>query len=152
MSFSLNKEIKSYTELCKQNEHTTLKLCTFFKTFAQSGMKFLEKSKKMLEEYQVELRKEPSTTTNNISFLGLTGDLNKYLDNFRKIFSSIDKNIADKLSDYLKKLHDNHTNALSKLSKMSSEILENKSRTFILIHRIFCIKCYIIYYFESAYA
>lgn len=126
MTSNLEKEIKHYTEINKQSELTITKLCLFFRTFARDGLKLIDKTKKILEEFFTELRKEPSSTTNNISFLGLYNDLHRYIENFGNIFSSIDKNVGDKLADMIKKMINNNNEGLNKLTNLSNMIIENK--------------------------
>jgi len=126
MTSNLEKEIKHYTEINKQSELTITKLCLFFRTFARDGLKLIDKTKKILEEFLIELRKEPSSTTNNISFLGLYNDLHRYIENFGNVFSSIDKNVGDRLADMIKKMQNNNNEGLNKLTNLSNMIIENK--------------------------
>ena len=126
MNFNLDKEIQNYTDISKQSEQTILKLCQFFKTFANDGAKVIDKSKKILEEYFAELRKEPSSTTNNVSLLGFYNDLHRYIDKLKTILLSIDTNIATKYEKLYKIMQNNHGVALGNLSKLSLIMNENK--------------------------
>ena len=126
MNLNLEKEIKSYTELNKQYEITFTKFILFFRTFSTEGTKMIEKSNKFLEEYFVELRKEPSASTNNITFLSFYNDINRALQKLKTIFNDININIAEKLNEVLKKMVNNNNNGLERFTKLSQTINENK--------------------------
>ena len=103
MNSNLEKEIKSYSEFSKQSEQTTSKIYLFFKSYAEEGVKGIDKYKKILEEFFSELRREPSSTTNNVGFLGLYNDFHRYLESLKNIYLSIEKNIVEKLAYMVKK-------------------------------------------------
>lgn len=126
MNLNLEKEIKSYSELTKQYELTLSKFALFFKTFGTEGQKFIQKSNKLLEEYFAELRKEPSNTTNNITFLSFYNDIHRAFQKYGEIFNNINTKISDKLSEIYKKMISNHNTALEKLIKLSNILTENK--------------------------
>ena len=126
MNLNLEKEIKSYSELTKQYELTLSKFALFFKTFGTEGQKFIQKSNKLLEEYFAELRKEPSNTTNNITFLSFYNDIHRAFQKYGEIFNNINTKISDKLSEIYKKMISNHNTALEKLIKLSNILAENK--------------------------
>ena len=114
MTSNLEKEIKNYTEINKQSELTVTKLYYFFRTFARDGLKLIEKTKKILEEYFTELRKEAPSTNNNITFLGFYNDLHRYIEKFGNVFSSIDKNVGDKMEEMIKRMQNNNNEGLNK--------------------------------------
>ena len=126
MNYNLEKEIKNFTDITKQYEITISKLYLFFKTFAEENVKAIDKSKKTLEDYFIDLRKEPSTTTNNVSFLGFYNDIHRYLEKLKNIYLSIDKNIAEKFVNLSKRMQNNHNVALTNLSKLSLIMNDNK--------------------------
>ena len=126
MNLNLEKEIKSYFELNKQYESTFSKFVLFFRTFGTEGNKFIQKSNKILEEYFTELKKEPSSTTNNITFLSFYSDIRRALLNLGDIFNNINLNVTDKLNDALKKMVSNNNSAIEKLSKLSQILNDNK--------------------------
>ena len=126
MNLNLEKEIKYYTDLSKQYELTFSKFVLFFHTFGSEGNKFIQKSNKILEEYFTELRKEPSSTTNNITFLSFYNDIHRALLNLGKIFDNINLNVTNKLNDALKKMVTNNNSAIEKLSKLSQILNDNK--------------------------
>ena len=126
MNLNLEKEIKYYTDLNKQYELTFSKFVLFFHTFGSEGNKFIQKSNKILEEYFTELRKEPSSTTNNITFLSFYNDIHRALLNLGKIFDNINLNVTNKLNDALKKMVANNNSAIEKLSKLSQILNDNK--------------------------
>ena len=126
MNINLEKEIKSYTDLNKQYETTMSKFILFFRTFALDGKKLIQKSTKILEEYFAELRKEPTSTTNNITFLSFYSDIHRSVEKLGGIFDNINLNIAEKLNEMFKKMVNNNNIGLEKLSKLSQTINENK--------------------------
>jgi hypothetical protein len=126
MNINLEKEIKSYMDLNKQYETTMSKFILFFRTFAVDGKKFIQKSNKILEEYFAELRKESSSTTNNITFLSFYSDIHRAIQKLGDIFNNIDVNIVEKLNDMFKKMVSNNNAGLDKLTKLSQTINENK--------------------------
>ena len=126
MNLNLEKEIKYYIDLSKQYELTFSKFVLFFHTFGTEGNKFIQKSNKILEEYFTELRKEPSSTTNNITFLSFYNDIHRALLNLGKIFDNINLNVTNKLNDALKKMVANNNSAIEKLSKLSQILNDNK--------------------------
>ena len=126
MNFNLEKEIQNYAEISKQSEQTITKIFQFFKTLASDGIKVIDKSKKILEEYFTELRKESSTTTNNVSLLGFYNDTHRYIEKLKNIYLSIETNIATKYEKLLKKLQNNHGIALTNLTKLSIIMNDNR--------------------------
>jgi len=126
MNLNLEKEIKSYSELNKQYELTLSKFALFFRTFSIEGQKFIQKSSKILEEYFTELRKEPSSTTNNITFLSFYNDIHRALQKLLDLFKNINLNVSDKLDETLKKMVTNNNSGIEKLSKLSQTLNENK--------------------------
>ena len=126
MNISLEKELKNYTDISKQSEITTSKLYQFFQAFIIDGLKAIDKSQKFLEEYFNELHKEPSTTTNNVSFLGFYNDIHRYIDKLKNIYSSMEQNISNKLEHLLKRMQNNHNVALTNLSNLSMVMNDNK--------------------------
>ena len=126
MNLNLEKEIKSYSDLNKQYELTLSKFALFFRTFSIEGQKFIQKSSKILEEYFTELRKEPSSTTNNITFLSFYNDIHRALQKLLDLFKNINLNVSDKLDETLKKMVTNNNSGIEKLSKLSQTLNENK--------------------------
>ena len=126
MNLNLEKEIKSYSDLSKQYELTLSKFVLFFRTFSTEGLKFIQKSNKILEEYFSELRKEPSSTTNNITFLSFYNDIHRALQKLSDMFNNINTNVSDKLSETLKKMVTNNNIGVERLTKLSQILSENK--------------------------
>ena len=126
MNLNLEKEIKIYSDLSKQYELTLTKFVLFFRTFSTEGKKFIQKSNKILEEYFTELRKEPSSTTNNVTFLSFYNDIHRSLQKLSEIFTNINLNVTDKLDGTLKKMVTNNNAGIEKLTKLSQILNENK--------------------------
>ena len=126
MSFNLEKEIKNYTDMTKQNEITTSKLYLFFRTFTADGLKVIDKSNKILEEFLNELHKESSSTTNNVAFIGFYNDIHRFLNQLKIIYSSMDQNISNKIEHLIKRMQNNHNVALNNLSNLSLSMSDSK--------------------------
>ena len=126
MSFNLEKEIKNYTDITKQNEITTSKLYLFFRTFTADGLKVIDKSNKILEEFLNELHKESSSTTNNVAFIGFYNDIHRFLNQLKIIYSSMDQNISNKIEHLIKRMQNNHNVALNNLSNLSLSMSDSK--------------------------
>ena len=129
MSFNLEKEIKNYTDMTKQNEITTSKLYLFFRTFTADGLKVIDKSNKILEEFLNEFHKESSSTTNNVAFIGFYNDIHRFLNQLKIIYSSMDQNISNKIEHLIKRMQNNHNVALNNLSNLSLSMSDSKLKT-----------------------
>ena len=55
---NMDEEMKQHQTYLRQSEITLGKLSNFIKDFSKSGVKFIERSQKMFEEFLVELKKE----------------------------------------------------------------------------------------------
>ena len=138
MYFSnLEKEITTYKDYSKQVELTLSKFSLFFKTFCDNGIIFLEKSKKSLDEFYQELYKENHTTTYNISFSNFCQDFKSYLDKVKDLFTTIDKNISNKISDYVLEHNSINDETTNKLYSMSVQLSESKLKLEKFKHNYF---------------
>ena len=125
---NLEKEIATYKDFSKQVEQTLTKLSLFFKNFSQNGIMFLEKSKKTLDEFYQELYKENHTTTHNISFSNFCEDFKTYFEKIKDIFFVIDKNISDKISEYILEHQSVTEETINKLYTILVKLNENKTK------------------------
>ena len=134
---NLEKEIITYKEYAKQTEQTLSKLSLFFKTFSDNGIMFLEKSKKALEDFYQELFKENHTTTYNISFCNFYQDFKSYLDKYKDILSEIDKNISNKISNYIEEHQAINDETTNKLNIISTQLCDSKLKLEKFKHNYF---------------
>ena len=138
MNFAnLEKEIATYKDLSKKVEQTLSKLSLFFKTFSNEGIIFLEKSKKSLDDFYQELYKENHTTTYNISFTNFYQDFKSFLGKTKDLLIIIDKNISNKISEYIGEHQAFNEETNTKLYSMLIKLNENKSKLEKFKHNYF---------------
>ena len=138
MNFAnLEKEIATYKDLSKKVEQTLSKLSLFFKTFSNEGIIFLEKSKKSLDDFYQELYKENHTTTYNISFTNFYQDFKSFLGKIKDLLIIIDKNISNKISEYIGEHQAFNEETNTKLYSMLIKLNENKSKLEKFKHNYF---------------
>ena len=128
---NMDEEIKKYQAFIKQSESTLGKLSSFMKEFGKNGIKFIEKVQKSFEEFTLELKKEDDSTTMNISLMNICNEFNSYFNKKKECFTSIDKKLGDKISDFEKDYKDKFRENISKMNKLSSRI--NNSKTQIIV-------------------
>ena len=97
MSSNLDSEIKTYNNLFRQHDNALNKLNQLFKTISLNGIKFIEKSKKSLEDFFVELKNENTSATHIIC---LTNFYNG-LKNYRKIKIYLKKIFKFEKTEYI---------------------------------------------------
>ena len=123
---NLDKEIIAYKDFSKQVEQTLSKLSLFFKSFSDNGIIFLDNSQKSLEEFYQELNNENRTTTHNIALANFYKDFKSYFEKVKIIFVKINKNISDKINEYIIKYQNMSEESNNKLNSMLSILSENK--------------------------
>ena len=123
---NLEKEIFSYKDFSNKVVQTLSKFSLFFKNFSTNGIVFIERTKKSLEEFYQELFKENHTTSHNISFSNFYQDFKSYLDKFKEILISIDKNISEKISEYIIQHQSINEETTNKLYSILVKLNENK--------------------------
>ena len=127
MSLDLESEIKLYNNFIKQQETTLLKLSLFFKTMATNGLKFIENSKKALDDYFTELKKENPTATHIICLTNFFNGLKKYFDKIKEIYQNIDNQCANKITEFSNNFKNKINDQINNLSKINNKLKEEKS-------------------------
>ena len=125
---NMDEEIKKHHAFIKQSETTLSKLSSFFKEIGKNGIKYIEKVQKSFDEFILELKKEDNTATMNISLMNICTEFNLYFNKKKEIFTSIDKKLGDKISEFEKDYKDKYRENITKMSKLSSKINESKSQ------------------------
>ena len=125
---NLEKEISLYRTLSSQDEQTLSKFSSFFKNISKQGIIFTDKIKTSLEEFYQEISKETRTTTHNISFSNFYHDFKLFLDNQKQIFISFEKNIANKISEFILENKSCIENINNKLYNILVKLSESKSK------------------------
>ena len=126
---NLEHEIKDYSSYFKYCDSVTAKLSLFFKDVAKSGSKFISKIKKSMEDIYTEINKEEyfSSTLNK--------NLNKFCDEFKDmmdkllaLFTKIETDIIDKITEFDKEYKTNNRNFINKLNDLNLYLFENKTK------------------------
>ena len=125
---NLEKEISDYKTFSVQEEQTLNKFSQFFRTISKQGVIFTEKVKSALEELSTEISKETRNTSHNISFSRFCLDFKTYLDNIKTIYSSMEKNISDKIIEFISENKTNFEENNNKLHDMLIKLAENKAK------------------------
>ena len=115
MTLDLETEIKVYNNLIKEQEISMTKLYLFFKTITTNGFKFVEQSKKALEEYYIGLKKENSSATHIICLTNFYNGINKYFDKMKVTFQNLDNKCANKILEFSNNFKTNITKSINNI-------------------------------------
>ena len=126
MTSELEAEIKVYNNLIKQNELSFLKLSQFFKVMTTNGFKFVDRSKKALDEYLVELQKENPTATHIICLTNFYNGLKKHFDKMTEMFQNIDNQCVNKITEFSNNLKNKYTEFINNLLEIDNKLKEEK--------------------------
>ena len=126
MTINLETELKVYNNIIKDQDFSFLKLSQFFKTITTNGFKFVERSKKALEDYYIELKKENSSATHIICLTNFYNGLKKYFDKMVDMFQNIDNQCANKITEFSNSFKNNITESINNLSKIDLKLKEQK--------------------------
>jgi len=102
MIINFDTEIKIYNNIIKKNDTILSKFSSFFKTLTINGLKFIEKSKKSLEEFYIELKDENQSLSYIKCLINFYNGLNRYFDELKNIYQNIDNLCVNKINDFLK--------------------------------------------------
>ena len=127
MATNLETELKVYNNIIKDQDFSFLKLSQFFKTITTNGFKFIERSKKALEDYYIELKKENSSATHIICLTNFYNGLKKYFDKMVDMFQNIDNQCANKITEFSNTFKNNITESINNLSKIDLKLKEQKT-------------------------
>ena len=125
---NLEKEISIYKSISNQDEQTFNKLSQFFKIISKQGIIFTEKVKSSLEEFIQEINKETRNTTYTISLSRFCLDIKQFLDGSKLVFSSIEKNIVEKINEFISENKLNSEDNNNKLYNILVKLAENKAK------------------------
>ena len=133
----MDEEIKEHQAFLKQSEITLGKLSNFFKELGKNGIKFIERTQKLFEEFFNELKKEDNSTTLNISLTNLYNEYSTFFDKLKNSFNSLDKNIGENISIFEKDYKTKNKENILKLNKLSLKINENKKQLDLIKNNYF---------------
>ena len=126
MTSELETEIQVYNNLIKQNDLSFFKLSNFFKTITTNGFKFVDRSKKALEDYLTELQKENPTATHIICFTNFYNGLKKYFDKMKIMFQNIEEQCVNKIAEFSNNFKNQYTESINNLSKIDIKLKEER--------------------------
>jgi len=125
---NMDEEMKQHQTYLRQSEITLGKLSYFIKDFGKSGVRFIERSQKIFEEFIIELKKEDESTTLNISLSNIFNEYTSFFNKFKETFNSIDKEVGEKISDFEKEYKIKNKENVANLNKISMRINESKQQ------------------------
>ena len=102
MIINFDTEIKIYNNIIKKNDTILSKFSSFFKNLTINGLKLIEKSKKSLEEFYIELKDENQSLSYIKCLINFYNGLNKYFDELKNIYQNIDNQCVNKINEFLK--------------------------------------------------
>ena len=123
---NMDEEIKEYQTFLRQTEITLEKLSNFFKEFGKNGIKFIERYQKLFDDFLSELKKEDDSTTLNISMTNVYNEYTLFFTKIKETFNSLDKKVGEKISEFEKKYKTYNKENITKLTRLSAKINENK--------------------------
>ena len=115
---TLEDELKLFNNMVKQNELAFNKLSQFFKNMSKNGLIFIEKTKKSLDEYFLEIKKENSSATHIISLTNFYNGFTKFLEKMKVILQNIDAQCGIKVFEFSNIYKNNCSIPLKNLSKL----------------------------------
>ena len=122
MTTTFDTEIKVYHNLQKQHDFALNKFSSFFKAMTSNGLKFIESSKKSLEEFFIELKKENSSATHIISLTNLYNGLNKYFDNLNEMLHNIDEQCVNKIIEFSNNFKSKNNELISEITSIENSL------------------------------
>ena len=101
MSINFETEIKIYNYITKKDYLILSNLSLFFKNLIVNGLKYIEKSKKSLEEFLTELKGENLSTSYIKCLANFSNSINQYFDKMKDIYQNINNQCVIKINDFL---------------------------------------------------
>ena len=102
MNINFDTEIKIYNNIIKKNDIILTKFSSFFKTLTINGLKLIEKSKKSLEDFFIELKDENQSLSYIKCLINFYNGLNDYFDELKNIYQNIESQCINKINEFLK--------------------------------------------------
>ena len=124
MSSNLDSEMKTYTALFKQHDMALYKLNQLFKTISINGLKFIEKSKKSLDDFFIEFKNENSSATHIICLTNFYNGLKNYFEKLKIIFQNIDTQCAEKVVEFSTNFKNKNTESINSMVKVNNALKE----------------------------
>ena len=123
---NIENETKKYSDFFKLSQNTLSKLSNYYKELGKHGTSFINKIKKALDEFHIEIFKEDRSTTYNKLLESFYNEKKNFFDKLKTFFTYIEKNFGDKLFEYEKDYKNKSKEMLLKLNNINKSISENK--------------------------
>ena len=122
MASNMDSEIKTYNNLFKQHDMALYKLNQFFKVMSQNGLKFVEKTKKSLEDFFIEFKNENNSATHIICLTNFYNRLKNYFDKMKLIFQNIDSQCAEKVTVFSTSFKNKNNESINTISRVNAAL------------------------------
>ena len=123
---NIENETKKYSEYFKLSQNTLSKLSNYYKELGKNGIIFVNKIKKALDEFHIEVFKEERSTSYNKLLESFYNEKKNILEKLKEFFTNIEKNLGDKLIEYEKDYKNSSKEMILKLNNINKSISENK--------------------------
>jgi len=122
MASNMDSEIKTYNNLFKQHDIALYKLNQFFKVMSVNGLKFVEKTKKSLEDFFIEFKNENNSATHIICLTNFYNRLKNYFDKMKLIFQNIDSQCAEKVTEFSTGFKNKNNESINTISRVNAAL------------------------------
>ena len=102
------------------------KLNSFFKAINKYGLYFIEKTKKPLEDFNLEIQKCIQSSSITIAYNEFKTSSNLFLDKLKNTFDQLNTNLIEPFDKFLIELSNKNNEFLSDLSRLNSIVQQNK--------------------------
>ena len=102
------------------------KLNSFFKAINKFGLYFIEKTKKPLEDFNLEIQKCIQSSSITIAYNEFKTSSNLFLDKLKNTFDQLNTNLIEPFDKFLIELSNKNNEFLSDLSRLNSIVQQNK--------------------------
>ena len=127
MNINFDTEIKIYNNIIKKNDIILSKFSSFFKALTINGLKLIEKSKKSLEDFYIELKDENQSLSYIKCLINFYNGLIKYFDEMKNIYQNIDNQCANKINEFLKDFKIKNNEYFNEILKIDHSLKEQKT-------------------------
>ena len=102
------------------------KLNSFFKTINKFGLYFIEKAKKPLEDFSLEVQKINQSSSIVIGFTEFKNSSNLFLDKLKSTLDKLNTDLIEPFDNFLVELNNKNNEFLSDLSRLNTIVQQNK--------------------------
>ena len=102
------------------------KLNSFFKAINKFGLYFIEKTKKPLEDFSLEIQKCTQASSITIAYNELKKSSNLFLDKLKSTFDKLNTDLIEPFDNFLIELNNKNNEFLSDLGRLNNIVQQNK--------------------------